>query len=240
MAKYDFLSDSFSNNFLTYTPVELDFPLNDSPIDISDWASGISSTGIPIVRPIEVSEKPKEQEKYKAIINNTTETPITQETSSKTSSKKKITKSKGADTLSQIIDEVSNESGFEGLKNQNTKDLLMLQAQRESNYNPSARSKSSTASGYFQFIDSTRKNFTDYNREDFLNDPKEQVRTAYRHLRYILNTPNAQKMKSQGYNDSLITALGWWYPDSMRMVLNGNKDFSLGGYSIKQAFEDYG
>ena len=47
-------------------------------------------------------------------------------------------------------------------------------------------------------------------------------------------------MKSQGYNDSLITALGWWYPDSMRMVLNGNKDFSLGGYSIKQAFEDYG
>ena len=60
MAKYDFLSDSFSNNFLTYTPVELEFPLNDSPVDISDWASGISPTGIPIVRPIEVSEKPKE------------------------------------------------------------------------------------------------------------------------------------------------------------------------------------
>jgi hypothetical protein len=51
---------------------------------------------------------------------------------------------------------------------------------------------------------------------------------------------DAKKMKERGYNDDLITALGWWYPRSMRMVLNGNTNFSLGGYSIKKALQDYG
>jgi len=33
--------------------------------------------------------------------------------------------------------------------------------------------------------------------------------------------PNAIKLKEKGYNLAQIVALGWWYPDSMRMVLNG-------------------
>jgi len=50
--KYDFLRDSFFN---VYTPVEtpkveLNLPLFDKPIDISSWASGISESGIPIVK----------------------------------------------------------------------------------------------------------------------------------------------------------------------------------------------
>lgn len=83
MAKYDFLSDSFSNNFLTYTPVELDFPLNDSPVDISDWASGISPLGIPIVKPtINTSSSKKEDQETESTqetrirVNNTKEVPI--------------------------------------------------------------------------------------------------------------------------------------------------------------------
>jgi len=51
--------------------------------------------------------------------------------------------------------------------------------------------------------------------------------------------PYAKKLLQNGYNKAQITALGWWYPDSMRMVLNGQKNFSKGGYSIKQALETY-
>lgn len=83
MAKYDFLSDSFSNNFLTYTPVELDFPLNDSPIDISDWASGISPLGIPIVKSTintsssqEDNQESESTQKTRIRVNNTEEVPI--------------------------------------------------------------------------------------------------------------------------------------------------------------------
>ena len=83
MAKYDFLSDSFTNNFLTYTPVELEFPLNDSPIDISDWASGISPLGIPIVKSTintsssqEDNQESESTQKTRIRVNNTEEVPI--------------------------------------------------------------------------------------------------------------------------------------------------------------------
>lgn len=147
---------------------------------------------------------------------------------------------KGSEHLSKVIDEVSNEEGFEKLKDPNTKRLILLQAKRESSFNPTIKSKSSSACGYFQFIDSTRKRYSNYSKADFLKDQKEQVRAAYKHLVDIHNTPSALKLKQKGYNDALITALGWWYPRSMDMVLQGKRDFSLGGYSIKEALEDYG
>ena len=147
---------------------------------------------------------------------------------------------KGSEHLSKVIDEVSNEEGFEKLKDPNTKRLILLQAKRESSFNPTIKSGSSSASGYFQFIDSTRKKYSNYSKADFLKDQKEQVRAAYKYLVDIHNTPSALKLKQKGYNDALITALGWWYPRSMDMVLQGKRDFSLGGYSIKKAIEDYG
>ena len=147
---------------------------------------------------------------------------------------------KGSENLSKIIDEVSNEEGFEKLKDPNIKKLILLQAKRESSFNPTAKSKSSSASGYFQFIDGTRKKYSNYSKEEFLKDQKEQVRAAYKYLSDIHKSSSALKLKQQGYNDAFITALGWWYPRSMDMVLEGKKDFSLGGYSIKKAMEDYG
>lgn len=147
---------------------------------------------------------------------------------------------KGSENLSKIIDEVSNEEGFEELKNPNIKKLILLQAKRESSFNPTAKSKSSSASGYFQFIDGTRKKYSNYSKEEFLKDQKEQVRAAYKYFSDIHKSSSALKLKQQGYNDAFITALGWWYPRSMDMVLEGKKDFSLGGYSIKKAMEDYG
>lgn len=78
--KYDFLRDSFFN---VYTPVEtpkveLNLPLFDKPIDISSWASGISSSGIPIVKPKEQEQTPQ-QTRYTMVVDNTEEVPIYRE-----------------------------------------------------------------------------------------------------------------------------------------------------------------
>ncbi len=146
----------------------------------------------------------------------------------------------GPENFNKLLDEVSNEKGFEDLKDPEMKSLILLQAKRESNFKQKAKSSSSTASGYFQFIDSTRKLYSNYDKESFLNDPKEQVRAATKYLRHILSTTEAEKLFQNGYNKAQIAALGWWYPKSMRMVLDGKKNFSLGGYSIERALKDYG
>ena len=62
--RYDFLDDNFTRFTNVETPkVELNLPLSDKPIDISDWAQGISSSGTPIVKP----------NSSKLVINNTEE-----------------------------------------------------------------------------------------------------------------------------------------------------------------------
>lgn len=193
-----------------------------------------TSTGNLIPRVVQQQEEEKPFDS--SFINDMAQTHSEQEISKKS----KEISLKGSENLSKIIDEVSNEEGFEKLKDPNIKKLILLQAKRESSFNPTAESKSSSASGYFQFIDGTRKKYSNYSKEEFLKDQKEQVRTAYKYLLDIHKSSSALKLKQRGYNDALITALGWWYPRSMDMVLEGKKDFSLGGYSIKKAMEDYG
>lgn len=231
--QYNFLDNSFTTYEDVGTPekVEINIPLMDNPLDISNWASGVTSNGTIVVK--------DNTAKFRMINNNNQEQNYT---SSYTPSNKdiKVQETKGSKALSKLMDEVSNESGFEELKNPEVKKTLMLQAQRESNFNSGARSKSSTASGYFQFIDGTRTKYSKTTREQFLNDPKEQIRTAYKYYKDIHNMSDAKKLKEKGYNNNLITALGWWYPRSMGMVLNGNTNFALGGYSIKKALQDYG
>ena len=214
-------------------PLITKIPLfDDNGLELSGF-SRITDTGIPIADP-NTSET---AEFDKDIFNRMASTHAENYVNSGKANKISL---KGSENLSKVIDEVSNEKGFEELKDPNIKRLILLQAKRESSFNPTVQSKSSSASGYFQFIDSTRKRYSNYSKTDFLKDQKEQVRAAYKYLQDIHNTPSALKLKQQGYNDAFITALGWWYPRSMDMVLQGKKDFSLGGYSIKKALEDYG
>ena len=231
--QYNFLDNSFTTYEDVGTPekVEINIPLMDNPLDISDWASGITSNGTIVVK--------DNASKFRMINNNNQEqnyipsyTPSNKEI--------KIKETKGSKTFSKLMNEVANEAEFEGLKDPEIQRSLILQAKRESNFNSGARSKSSTASGYFQFIDGTRTKYSKVSKEQFLNDPKEQIRTAYKYYKDIHNMSDAKKMKERGYNNDLITALGWWYPRSMGMILNGNTNFSLGGYSIKKALQDYG
>lgn len=232
----NFKYDPLQNNFTTFEAVEtpkvtLDLPLMNEPMDISDWAIKADDKAI-IVKP-NLPEMFDSGTKQRTVETPQSESPQYKESSAQVSS------SKGSETLSKLIDEVSDEQGFEGLKDPETKKLLMLQAQRESSFNPKARAKGSTASGYFQFIDGTRSIYSSTTRDEFMNNPKEQIRTAFKYLKDIHKSSNAKKLLEKGYNKAQVTALGWWYPDSMRMILNGENNFSKGGYSIKKALEQY-
>lgn len=49
--QYNFLDNSFTTYENVETPkVQLNMPLMNEPLDISDWAEGISSSGIPIIK----------------------------------------------------------------------------------------------------------------------------------------------------------------------------------------------
>lgn len=80
------------------------------------------------------------------------------------------TPNKGKQLLEQTLDKY----GITG----NKKTTLMKIASLESRFNPKAQSKNSSAAGYFQFIDSTRKSYSSLSREQFKNSPDAQVLAA--------------------------------------------------------------
>ena len=74
----------------------------------------------------------------------------------------------------QILEQTLDKYGITG----NKKTTLMKIASLESRFNPKAQSKNSSAAGYFQFIDSTRKSYSSLSREQFKNSPDAQVLAA--------------------------------------------------------------
>ena len=74
----------------------------------------------------------------------------------------------------QILEQTLDKYGITG----NKKTTLMKIASLESRFNPKAQSKNSSAAGYFQFIDSTRKNYSSLSREQFKNNVDAQVLAA--------------------------------------------------------------
>ena len=74
----------------------------------------------------------------------------------------------------QILEQTLDKYGITG----NKKTTLMKIASLESRFNPKAQSKNSSAAGYFQFIDSTRKSYSSLSREQFKNNIDAQVLAA--------------------------------------------------------------
>lgn len=89
----------------------------------------------------------------------------------------------------QILEQTLDKYGITG----NKKTTLMKIASLESRFNPKAQSKNSSAAGYFQFIDSTRKSYSSLSREQFKNSPDAQVLAASQ-----LYDDNARFLRSNG------------------------------------------
>lgn len=89
----------------------------------------------------------------------------------------------------KILEQTLDKYGITG----NKKTTLMKIASLESRFNPKAQSKNSSAAGYFQFIDSTRKSYSSLSREQFKNSPDAQVLAASQ-----LYDDNARFLRSNG------------------------------------------
>lgn len=89
----------------------------------------------------------------------------------------------------QILEQTLDKYGITG----NKKTTLMKIASLESRFNPKAQSKNSSAAGYFQFIDSTRKSYSSLSREQFKNSPDTQVLAASQ-----LYDDNARFLRNNG------------------------------------------
>lgn len=89
----------------------------------------------------------------------------------------------------QILEQTLDKYGITG----NKKITLMKIASLESRFNPKAQSKNSSAAGYFQFIDSTRKSYSSLSREQFKNSPDAQVLAASQ-----LYDDNARFLRNNG------------------------------------------
>lgn len=96
-----------------------------------------------------------------------------------------IDSSKGRQMLEQTLDKY----GITGDK----KTTLMKIAYLESGFNPKAQSKNSSATGFFQMIDSTRKQYSNLSKEEFKASPDAQILAASR-----LYDDNAKFLQNNG------------------------------------------
>lgn len=108
-----------------------------------------------------------------------------------------------------------------------TRQILTNIAEMESNFNSNAANSGSSARGWFQFIDGTRRQLGNtQSRQDFMNDTQGQINLAVN----LYNKNNAELAR---YKDKIAqlnltptqTAYGmWWRPASMINYLRTGSD----------------
>lgn len=82
-------------------------------------------------------------------------------------------------------------------------------AEKESGFKSNAKNSHSSASGYFQFIDSTRKQYSNVSKEQFLNDPEEQISAAVKLLK--ANRKISSKFSNVRGLSQLQVDYGMWF-----------------------------
>lgn len=190
---------TFDNPFATYnqvdppdfvdykptTTIKEDEPLTDSTtaIKLSDLIENIKQKPITKNEPYSNGLAPFPEPSYNS------DEPIV----AKTQSEKR-----------KLLESVMDAQGITGEKKQ----TLLKIAKIESGFNMKAQSKNSSASGAFQFIDSTRKKFSSMSKKDFLNDIQEQVRCAS--LLYDQNKANLEQRGLPSNGEAV--AMTWLNP----------------------------
>lgn len=96
-------------------------------------------------------------------------------------------------------------------------------AAKESNFNPTVKNSKSSASGYFQFINSTRKQYAPHlTREQFLNNPEEQISAAVKLLKANRNISN-KFSNLRGLSQLQVDYGMWFSPAALSNYLRTGK-----------------
>ena len=194
-------------------------PLTDPPNNII----GFNSNGVPIVR----SSMPT------ATRSQNTDPQITINMENNKNSISNKVKGNQKELLSQTIDKLSKEDPNIG----KIKQFLMDTAALESSYKMNSTSKASSASGWFGFLDSSKKMASkalgiNFNREQFNNDPELQVKSAawlyYNHLNAATKQGTIEAAKNKGYSTDDVIHSYWlnptWAKNFFLRGIKGGKD----------------
>ena len=196
-------------------------PLTDPPNNII----GFNSNGVPIVR----SSMPTATRSQ----NNDFIPQITINMENNKNSISNKVKGNQKELLSQTIDKLSKEDPNIG----KIKQFLMDTAALESSYKMNSTSKASSASGWFGFLDSSKKMASkalgiNFNREQFNNDPELQIKSAawlyYNHLNTATKQGTIEAAKNKGYSTDDVIHSYWlnptWAKNFFLHGIKGGKD----------------
>ena len=96
-------------------------------------------------------------------------------------------------------------------------------AAKESNFNPTVKNAKSSASGYFQFINSTRKQYAPHlTKEQFLNNPEEQISAAVKLIKANRNI-SSKFANLRGLSQLQIDYGMWFSPAALSQYLKTGK-----------------
>lgn len=96
-------------------------------------------------------------------------------------------------------------------------------AAKESNFNPTVKNAKSSASGYFQFINSTRKQYAPHlTKEQFLNNPEEQISAAVKLLKANRNI-SSKFANLRGLSQLQVDYGMWFSPEALSQYLKTGK-----------------
>lgn len=111
------------------------------------------------------------------------------------------------------------------------KELLTQIAGLESSYKPSAKNSTSSALGWFQFLDKTRHDYDKSSRDEFANNYDLQFEVASKHADSLMKqlNPYKNKIKERGLTDLQALYGMWWRPKSMLNYLETGKDDYING-----------
>ena len=96
-------------------------------------------------------------------------------------------------------------------------------AAKESNFTPTVKNAKSSASGYFQFINSTRKQYAPHlTKEQFLNNPEEQISAAVKLLKANRNI-SSKFANLRGLSQLQVDYGMWFSPAALSQYLKTGK-----------------
>ena len=200
-------------------------PINSSLTDPPNNIIGFNNNGVPIVRSSMPTATRSQNTDFIPQITTNME-------NNKNSISNKV-KGNQKELLSQTIDKLSKEDPNIG----KIKQFLMDTAALESSYKMNSTSKASSASGWFGFLDSSKKMASkalgiNFNREQFNNDPELQVKSAawlyYNHLNTATKQGTIEAAKNKGYSVDDVIHSYWlnptWAKNFFLRGIKGGKD----------------
>lgn len=135
-------------------------------------------------------------------------------------------------TSKDVYQQQTTNNNFDNILNniqnieEEDKYILKGIATLESSLIKNAKNPKSSASGYFQFTDSTRNSLSPVSKEEFMNNEQLQIESAYKYLKQLRKILGNDYWHAReiGLSPFQIMYGMWWRPKSMLNYIRNKQD----------------